>query len=214
MRRFLVFSCTLAVLGLAGCEKQSGDASSGGGSSAAASGAAATWGELKKPAEFDSMSDETERSRAIFGEMAKVLTHPRCMNCHPTGKRPLQGDAGKPHQPLVVRGAGGMGEAGARCGSCHGDANFQNVPGHPVWRLAPESAGWVGKSEAEICRSLKEGDGSEAELVKHMAEDDLTGWAWAPPEHLEPAPGSQEALGALTRAWVETGAKCPTSTTD
>jgi hypothetical protein len=38
---------------------------------------------LRPPAAFGSISDPGERSRAIFAEAAKVLTHPRCLNCHP-----------------------------------------------------------------------------------------------------------------------------------
>jgi len=50
-------------------------------------------------AAFAAISDPAERSRAIFTEAAKVLTHPRCMNCHPATDRPLQGNDKHPHQP-------------------------------------------------------------------------------------------------------------------
>ncbi|MEA2796428.1 MAG: hypothetical protein QOI87_3808, partial [Bradyrhizobium sp.] len=46
---------------------------------------------LKSPSEFESIADQAERSRAIFAEIGKLLTHPRCMNCHPAGDHPLQG---------------------------------------------------------------------------------------------------------------------------
>jgi hypothetical protein len=45
---------------------------------------------LRPPSAFSSISDPSERSRAIFAEVAKVLTHPRCLNCHPAGDRPTQ----------------------------------------------------------------------------------------------------------------------------
>ena len=32
---------------------------------------------LKSPAEFESIGDKADRSRAMFTEIAKVLTHPR-----------------------------------------------------------------------------------------------------------------------------------------
>src|ERR1700751_1364696 len=35
---------------------------------------------LRDPAGFGSISDTAERSRAIFTEIGKLLTHPRCMN--------------------------------------------------------------------------------------------------------------------------------------
>jgi hypothetical protein len=47
--------------------------------------------DLKSPSEFMSISSPAERSRAIFNEIGKLLTHPRCMNCHPAGDHPLQG---------------------------------------------------------------------------------------------------------------------------
>src|SRR5512143_838014 len=44
---------------------------------------------LKSPDEFASIANKTERSGAIFGEIGKLVTHPRCMNCHPAGDHPL-----------------------------------------------------------------------------------------------------------------------------
>jgi len=38
---------------------------------------------------FSSISDTAARSAAIFTELGKVLTHPRCLNCHPAGDRLL-----------------------------------------------------------------------------------------------------------------------------
>ena len=59
---------------------------------------------LKPPEDFAQIADQKERSLALFNEAAKVITHPRCVNCHPAGDRPLQGEDGHPHLPLVVRG--------------------------------------------------------------------------------------------------------------
>jgi len=39
------------------------------------------------------------RARAMFSEIGKVLTHPRCINCHPAGDRPTQDNDMHPHQP-------------------------------------------------------------------------------------------------------------------
>ena len=65
--------------------------------------------ELRPPSAFAAVSDPAERSRALFAEAAKVLTSPRCMNCHPAGDHPLQGDDHHIHQPPVWRGADGAG---------------------------------------------------------------------------------------------------------
>jgi hypothetical protein len=42
-----------------------------------------------------------------------------------------------------------------------------------------------------------------------MAEDSLVGWGWNPGTGREPAPGTQKEFGALAKAWVESGAACP-----
>jgi hypothetical protein len=53
------------------------------------------------------------------------------------------------------------------------------------------------------------GDRSLEQILAHMAEDSLVGWAWNPGYGREPAPGTQKAFGALLKAWIETGAACP-----
>ncbi len=168
---------------------------------------------LKSASEFESIEGDEARAKALFGEMAKVIEHPRCMNCHPAGDTPLQTDEMIPHQPLVVRGEDGFGAPGMRCGTCHGEENFRNMPGNPHWHLAPASMAWEGRSTGEICAQLKDkernGGKTLDEIATHMAEDSLVGYGWNPPEHLEPAPGNQALLGELTRAWVAAGAHCP-----
>lgn len=169
---------------------------------------------LRPAAEFSAISDKKERSIALFTEAGKVIQHPRCLNCHPAGDRPGQGEDGHPHQPLVVRGVGGFGAIGMQCPTCHMRANFDpgGVPGHPKWHLAPLEMAWVGKTLGEICLQIKDpvrnGGMSLAEIVHHMAEDSLVGWAWRPGAGRVPAPGTQEQFGALIRAWVDTGAAC------
>ena len=63
---------------------------------------------LSAPSAFAGIRDPAARSAAMFTEAGKVLQHPRCLNCHPDGDRPTQGD-GYPHQPAVQRGADGLG---------------------------------------------------------------------------------------------------------
>ena len=77
---------------------------------------------------FSSISDQEARSAAYFTELGKVLTSPRCLNCHPAGDRPRQGDAERLHQPPVERGADGFGLPALRCPICHQAANFGAVP--------------------------------------------------------------------------------------
>ena len=40
---------------------------------------------------FADIADDTQRARALFAEIGKVIQHPRCVNCHPRTDRPLQG---------------------------------------------------------------------------------------------------------------------------
>ena len=71
--------------------------------------------QLRPPETFAQIADQKERSLALFDEAAEVITHPRCLNCHPAGDRPTQGMDTHPHLPLVVRGADGHGAIGMRC---------------------------------------------------------------------------------------------------
>src|SRR6058998_4006715 len=99
---------------------------------------------LATPESFASIADTAARSAAMFTELGKVLTHPRCVNCHPAGDRPRQGDVSRLHQPPVERGADGFGLPAMRCPICHLQANFDaaGVPGNPIWHLAPRDMGW------------------------------------------------------------------------
>jgi hypothetical protein len=170
---------------------------------------------LKSVQSFASIADDKQRSLALFQEVGKVITHARCMNCHPAGDRPSQGDDRHPHMPLVVRGADDFGAIGMRCTTCHGPANFDpgGVPGNPVWHVAPIEMAWVGKTLGQICEQIKDpkrnGGKSMDELLHHMADDALVGWGWNPGVGREPAPGTQKEFGALFKAWIDTGAVCP-----
>jgi hypothetical protein len=170
---------------------------------------------LALPESFTSIADTDARSAAMFTELGKVLTHPRCVNCHPAGDRPRQGDQSRLHQPPVERGADGHGTETMRCSICHQKANFEpgRVPGHPEWHIAPREMAWEGKTLPEICAQIKDsarnGGRKPEDLIHHIGEDTLVGWAWAPGYGRTPAPGTQKAAGALVEAWVKTGAICP-----
>ena len=171
---------------------------------------------LQPVSAFAGIKDKTERSVALFQEAGKVIQSARCMNCHPATERPTQTDRMVPHQPLVVRGEGGMGAAGGLvCSTCHHENNFDaaGVPGNPKWSLAPAEMAWQGKTLAQICVQIKDtnrnGGKDIAALVKHMAEDELVGWGWHPGAGRTPAPGSQIQFGELIKAWADSGANCP-----
>jgi hypothetical protein len=168
---------------------------------------------LQPPSAFAGIRDPAERSRVIFAEAAKVLTHPRCMNCHPATDHVLQGNDKHPHQPVATRQT--------PCVTCHTDRNFtlherasyRSIPGHPRWMAAPIEMACEGKSVGEICRQIKDpgrnGGRNLALLHEHLAHDDLVAWGWQPGDGRDPAPGSQALLGELIQAWIDTGAQCP-----
>src|ERR1041385_35929 len=73
-----------------------------------------------------------------FLKVYKVLMSPRCMNCHPAGDAPLQGDDSHIHTMDVVRGPDGKGMYAAKCSNCHQPPNVpgeHTPPGNPKWQL-------------------------------------------------------------------------------
>lgn len=175
---------------------------------------------LKSLSEFNAITDETARSKAIFQEASRVLTNPRCINCHPATRSPTQGEDMHPHAPLMIAADSSFGPAGLACSTCHGPENrnivgsrLKSIPGNAHWQLAPASMAWQGLTVGEICVQLKDtarnGNRSHADLIKHMGTDHLVGWAWHPGEGRSSPPGSQETFAALIAAWVDTGAECP-----
>jgi hypothetical protein len=115
---------------------------------------------LRDPSTFATINDVADRSRALFDEAAKVITSPRCLNCHPANNRPTQGNDLHPHLPFATRGEGGVGVPGNTCRECHTDVNFslkeaasyRSIPGNPRWGLAPIEMAWQGKTVREICQ--------------------------------------------------------------
>lgn len=179
--------------------------------------------ELRSPEAFAQLTDQQARAQALFLEAAKVLMHPRCMNCHPANDRPTQGDDKHVHFPPVLRGDNGGGVPGNTCGACHMESNtnmfpgerraIRSIPGNPRWGLAPIEMAWQGKSVGDICRQLKDparnGGRDLALLHEHVAKDDLVGWGWDPGDGRDPVPGTQKLFGELIQAWIDAGAACP-----
>jgi hypothetical protein len=172
---------------------------------------------LRPLTDFAKMKDQAARSRALFGEVARVIQGPRCLNCHPVSRQPLQGDDMHPHSPAVSLTKMSL---ALNCRTCHHDSNtdvfaggIQSIPGDPKWMLAPASMAWVGKTPAEICRQIKDparnGNRTLEQLHEHMAKDGLVGWAWHPGRGRPPSPGTQAQFGDLVGAWIASGAECP-----
>jgi hypothetical protein len=156
-------------------------------------------------------------SRAAFLEVYKVLMHPRCMNCHPNGDRPLQGDDSHLHTMNVKRGDTGKGKYALKCGACHQDQNLAGwnmPPGNPNWHLPPAKTRMVfqGKSPHELALQLvdpkQNGGKSTKQLLEH-ASDDLVMWGWNPGDGRAKPPLSHEEFAKQWRIWIENGAVAP-----
>ncbi len=163
-------------------------------------------------------------ARASFAPIARVLTHPRCLNCHTVTHYPRQGDDRHEHLFLIARGLDDRGAAGKRCSECHQGQNQGNgVPGAPNWRLAPldmawESAPGAALSDAALCRRLldqsRNGNRNLEQLALHLESEALVRWAWTPGRNLdgnrrEPPPLGREQFLQAFRAWQAAGAPCP-----
>jgi hypothetical protein len=59
---------------------------------------------LAAPESFSSIADVGQRSAAYFTELGKVLLHPRCLNCHPSGDHPHQLFGHSPVEPQRDQG--------------------------------------------------------------------------------------------------------------
>jgi mono/diheme cytochrome c family protein len=161
---------------------------------------------------------DAEESRAAFLDVYKVLMHPRCMNCHPSGDAPLQGDDSHPHLQNVQRGEDGKGKYALKCANCHQDTNLpgENMPpGNPNWHLPKKDMPLVfqGKSPRELADQLKDpkrnGGKTLAQLLDHVEHDKLVLWGWQPGDGPTKPPLSHAEFAKKFREWVEKGAASP-----
>ncbi len=157
-------------------------------------------------------------SRAAFLEAYKVFMHPRCMNCHPAGDRPLQGDDSHVHTQNVQRGLFGRGLYALRCTCCHQDANLpgENMPpGNPMWRLPSSDTRMVfeGKTPHQLALQLKDpkqnGGRTLKQILEHVTDDRLVLWGWDPGDGRTKPPISHDQFDQKMREWIDGGAAAP-----
>jgi hypothetical protein len=172
------------------------------------------WG---SPVKGGGQKDEAG-SRAAFLEAYKVLMHPRCMNCHPSGDVPLQGDDSHLHTMNVQRGPDGKGKFALKCANCHQEANLpgENLPpGNPNWHLPPPEMRMVfqGKTPKELAEQLKDpkrnGGKTLEQILQHVSEDKLVLAGWDPGDGRTKPPLSHAEFAAKMREWIEKGAAVP-----
>jgi hypothetical protein len=155
-----------------------------------------------------------------FMSVYKVLKSARCMNCHPSGDAPLQGDDNHIHAMNVKRGIDGKGVYSVRCSNCHQAENTAGLhmpPGNPKWALPPANMRMVfqGRTPRQLALQLldpkQNGGRTKAQLIDHMANDDLVGWGWHPGDGRTLPPMSRPAFAAQVRLWIAKGAYAPSA---
>ena len=174
-----------------------------------------------KSSELSALAKTSENhSQTAFHTMMDVLTHKRCVNCHPAGDQPHQGEDSHKHLFGVRRGIDNHGAGVVPCVNCHQDSNndYSGVPGAPEWGLAPLSMAWEGLDRYEIAASMldrnKNGNLSLEELEHHLTEHELVLWAFEPGVNAEgnpreKPPVSKEDYIAAVKEWIENGAIIP-----
>ena len=167
------------------------------------------------PESLPEASSSDLSNEEAFNKMMTVLTHKRCVNCHPSGNAPKQGEESRIHDFGVERGS-------IDCQSCHQVENndYSGVPGAPGWSLAPASMKWEGLSRREIAESIldkeRNGGRSHEDLIHHLTEHELVLWGWNPGvnpngEQREPVPVPFKEYKKAVYTWFEKGAMIPES---
>ena len=168
------------------------------------------------PAEDGQAKDSIESVRA-FMNVYKVLMSPRCVNCHPSGDVPLQGDDSHLHAMLPRRGVDGKGLYAMKCTNCHQSTNTPGLnmpPGNTTWHLPPSDMTMVfqGKSAHDLAEQLLNpklnGNKNVDELLEHVS-DDLVMWGWEPGDGRTKPPLDYEDFTTAWITWLEKGAYAP-----
>lgn len=177
--------------------------------------------EPKKPDDaIPKIAKDSVGSARAFMKVYSVLMSPRCMNCHPSGDVPLQGDDSHLHTMNVKRGVDGHGIYAMRCSNCHQNTNTTGLhmpPGNPKWGLPPANMRMVfqGRTPRQLALQLldpkQNGGRTRAQLIDHMANDDLVGWAWHPGDGRSLPPMNRPAFAAQVRLWIAKGAYAPSA---
>ena len=162
-------------------------------------------------------AENREKSLKAFETVYNVLMSPRCMNCHPAGDVPLQGDDSHLHVMGPKRGTDGKGVYAMKCSNCHQETNTPGLhtpPGNPEWHLPPADMKMVfeGKSAHELAMQLvdkkKNGNKDFKKLMEH-ADDGLVLAGWNPGEGRTLPPLSHAEFKKAWLTWINKGAYAP-----
>lgn len=168
-------------------------------------------------AEYHHFNKDSVASVKAFMQVYKVLMSPRCMNCHPSGDIPLQGDDGHIHTMLPKRGKDGQGLYAMKCSNCHQPENTVGIhmpPGSPAWHLPPANMKMVfqGRTPNQLAKQLvdrkRNGNKSMAQLLAH-ADDALVLVGWNPGEGRSLPPMTHAEFKQAWTTWINNGAYAP-----
>ncbi|QEC79232.1 cytochrome c [Mucilaginibacter ginsenosidivorax] len=152
-----------------------------------------------------------------FKQVYSVLMSARCMNCHPSGNIPLQGDDSHLHTMSPQRGVDGKGVYAMKCANCHQATNTPGLhtpPGNPNWHLPPADMKMIfqGRSPRQLAKQIidpkQNGHKDMKKLIEH-ADDGLVLSGWNPGEGRTLPPMSHAAFKKAWITWLTTGAYAP-----
>ena len=165
---------------------------------------------------LDKNKDSIESVQA-FMKVYKVLMSPRCVNCHPAGDVPLQGEDSHLHTMFPKRGVDGKGIYAMKCANCHQPTNTSGLhtpPGNPNWHLPPADMKMVfqGRTAHQLAKQLSDpkqnGFKNKEQLISH-ASDQLVMSAWNPGEGRLLPPMSHEEFKKAWVTWINKGTYVP-----
>lgn len=157
-------------------------------------------------------------SKKAFLKVYAVLMSPRCMNCHPSGDIPLQGEDSHLHLQGVKRGPDGKGLYALKCVNFHQSHNLPGLhmpPGNPKWALPPANMRMVfqGRSPHQLSAQLldkkRNGRKSIKALIDHITSDTLVLAGWHPAQGLAKPPLSHSEFVKAFNEWISKGAVSP-----
>ena len=167
----------------------------------------------------ENVNKDSVESVTAFMKVYSVLMSPRCMNCHPSGDIPLQGDDSHLHQMSPRRGVDGKGVYAMKCSNCHQPANTPGLhtpPGNPKWHLPPADMKMVfqGRSASQLAKQIMDpkqnGHKNKQQLIAH-ASDTLVVGAWNPGEGRTVPPMTHDEFKKAWVTWIQKGGYAPKS---
>ena len=182
---------------------------------------ASSFKNINRPEFFVSAENDMDSavSAKAFMQVYKVLMSPRCMNCHPSGNVPLQGDDSHLHTMSPKRGEDGKGMYAMKCTNCHQPENTpgeHTPPGNPKWQLPPSDMKMVfqGKTARQLAIQImdysKNGHKNKEQLLEH-ARDTLVKAGWTMGGGRKPPPIDYNDFLKVWDTWINKGGYAPGS---